>query len=268
MGYSEKYFSGQVTEWLDNGWLQEGGTLIEFGAQEFYSDPIVTRREVSEFLLSRGKTDAQISEVMGISGLFPVANVYRSLGIDYTAIDVDRAHGSTYYDLNTFSTPSEWTGSFDFVNNEGTIEHLINPINGFHVSHELLKVGGVVRHSMPLSGWREHGFMYPTTKFYAQLVGENGYEVLQAYVEAGSEPTAFECPLFKSRASDFALTDVWMQLIYRKTSDKAFVFPSDHLITPDASIIAQRLAQNLTTYSLARLHRDVADEIKPRESKY
>jgi hypothetical protein len=265
MGYSEGYFEGPVANWLENGWLPKDGSIIELGAQEFYSDPVVTRSKVRQFLLAQDKTEAEVSEVMGESGLFPVANVYRSLGIAYTAIDVDRTHDSTYFDLNTFVVPPEWIGRYDFVNNEGTIEHLVNPINGFNVIHELLKVGGVARHSMPLSGWREHGFVYPTTKFYAQLIGANGYEVLQAYVEASERPTPFECPLFKTKSSDFALTDVWLHLVYRKTSDHAFAFPSDHLIAPDAANIAQRLAQNLTAYSRARLHCDALNEPKSQD---
>jgi hypothetical protein len=108
-----------------------------------------------------------------------VASIYDAFGVNYTAIDVDSAHGSKFFDLNTSESPIYWRNTFNFVNNEGTIEHLVNPINGFLVAHETVKVGGVVRHSLPLIGWRDHGFLCPTTKFYAHLVGVNGYEPLQ-----------------------------------------------------------------------------------------
>jgi hypothetical protein len=79
--------------------------------------------------------------------------IYAALGIEYLAIDVDGACGSTFFDLNTFAAPAAWCSAFDFVNNEGTIEHLANPINGFHVAHDIAKVGAVIRHNFPLVGW-------------------------------------------------------------------------------------------------------------------
>lgn len=157
MGYNADYFSTRVASWLNQGWLFPGARLIDFGAQEFYCDPQAAREHTRAFLLARGKTPGEADAVVGRDGTILVAEVYRALGVDYVAIDVDEAHGSTFFDLNTFAPPSEWIGAFDMVNNEGTIEHLINPINGFQVTHELLKPGGVAHHSVPLTGCREHG---------------------------------------------------------------------------------------------------------------
>jgi hypothetical protein len=70
-------------------------------------------------------------------------------GVQYSAIDVDGAHGSSFLDLNTSEPPLYWRNVFDFINNEGTIEHLVNPINGFLVAHEMVKVGGVIRQWTP-----------------------------------------------------------------------------------------------------------------------
>jgi SAM-dependent methyltransferase len=124
---------------------------------------------------------------------FSIANTYRALGVDYTSIDVDGQHGSTFFDLNTFALPPDWMGAFDMANNEGTIEHLINPINGFQVTHELLKPGGVARHSIPLSGHSEHGLLYPTRKFYDLLLRENGYEAIESRTE-GDEARPMAAP--------------------------------------------------------------------------
>src|SRR5207244_4474487 len=114
-----------------------------------------------------------------------VADVYRAIGIEYSAIDVEDADGSRLLDLNCFTPPPEWHSAFDLVNNEGAIEHLTNPINGFQVAHELLKPGGVAVHSIPLSGHRNHGLMHPTVKFYGKLVGLNGYERLRSDISIG-----------------------------------------------------------------------------------
>ena len=142
VGYSAEYFYSHVAHWLDQGWLFAGARLMEFGSQEFHCDPAAARERTRAFLKARGKSPAEIDDAIGRSGKFPVANVYRALGIVYCSIDVDATHGSTFFDLNTYAPPAEWVGAFDMVNNEGTIEHLINPINGFQVTHELLKPGG------------------------------------------------------------------------------------------------------------------------------
>src|SRR5512143_854208 len=136
MGYYARSFQDMVQPWLDVGWLKAGHRLIELGAQEFYADTSETRREVGAFLGKHGLRQTAIDEVLG-KGLPQVRPIYEAIGIDYTSIDVDGAHGSMFFDLNTFATPPAWRGAFDFINNEGTIEHLVNPINGFHVAHEL-----------------------------------------------------------------------------------------------------------------------------------
>jgi len=176
-------------------------------------------------------------------------------------IDVDGAHGSTFFDLNTFATPPDWRGAFDFVNNEGTIEHLANPINGFHVAHDMAKVGGVIRHNFPMVGWTHHGLANLTPKFFAHLVG--AYEVLKA-VATLSEPTPFDDALFTTfYAADRSdglttrtgiplpaiiapplVSNIWGQLVYRKTSDRPFTMPVDHVEGADAEAIRQRLVEN------------------------
>lgn len=254
MGYTAEYFSTHVARWLDEGWLFPGARLIDFGAQEFYCDPQAAREHTRAFLAARGKSAAEIDAAVGRSGAILVAAVYRALGIDYLAIDVDEAHGSLFFDLNTFAPPPEWRGAFDMVNNEGTIEHLINPINGFQVTHELLKPGGVARHSMPLSGWREHGLFHPTGGFYLAILNENRYELLEGLAEP-QPAKPWDDPLFKT-AARCDTVDLWGLIIYRKQIDDAFRPPADHLLTARAGAIASRLAADWSAYTAHRLHGD------------
>jgi hypothetical protein len=250
MGYMDVYFTRFVAAWLDAGWLAPGARLIDFGAQEFDGDPAATRAALRGFLRSRS-ADEEAAQALS------VAAVYRALGVDYVSVDVDGTRGSAFFDLNTGAPPADWRGAFDFVNNEGTIEHLVNPINGFLVAHELLKIGGVARHNMPLSGCPEHGFMYPTDKFYAWLIGENRYVTLlaEAYVTSA---TPFVSPLFKN--GPIAMPDVWMTLVYRKTNAAPFAFPADHLFVDDRRAIAARLAENMTALMRGRLVTHAAPE--------
>jgi hypothetical protein len=258
MGYSAEYFKNQIQLWLDAGWLAPGQSLIEFGAQEFYADVAETHREIGAFLGNHGLSDDAIRAALG-DGVPRIRAIYEALGIRYVAIDVDDALGSTYFDLNSFAPPDHWLGAFDFINNEGTIEHLVNPINGFHVAHELAKVGGVIRHSFPLIGWREHGFFYPTTKFYAHMVGDNSYELLKAKaLLTESEP--FDDAFFKEVIEHMVgpverppVTNIWGELVYRKTSDRPFVIPVDHVGGPDAAKARQRLNENYRSLVRGRI---------------
>jgi SAM-dependent methyltransferase len=228
MGYVVDYFPTHVARWLDAGWLFEGARLIEFGAQEFHCDFDAARKRTNAFLRDRGKA---------VPADFSIANTYRALGVDYTSIDVDGQHGSTFFDLNTFAPPPDWMGAFDMVNNEGTIEHLINPINGFQVTHELLKPGGVARHSIPLSGHPEHGLLYPTPKFYDLLLWENGYEALDRRTEGDD-------------------ANRWLHLIYRKGTAASFRIPLDHLTTARVYVIRGNLVNNWQLFSERRFNGD------------
>jgi len=248
MGYGPTYFSAHVANWLHNGWLPEGGRIIDFGAQDFSGDLESARGDVQAFLAQRGAR---------LSGPLSVAGVYRAVGIDYLSIDVDGQFGSHFFDLNTFGVRSELRGTFDFVNNEGTIEHLVNPINGFEVAHELAKVGGVVRHSMPFQGWSYHGFFYPTAKFLTELIAANRYHVLEARLEPGQGNLALENRLFGR--VNFPSTDVWFHLTYRKKRDAHFRVPADHLNFPEAASVSSLLASNWRGYSARRFTGDTPE---------
>jgi SAM-dependent methyltransferase len=261
MGYSADYFPTHVARWLDQGWLFPGARLIEFGAQEFYCDAQAAREATRAFLLARGKSAAEVDGALGRGGLFPVAKVYRALGIDYVAVDVDSAYGSTFFDLNTFAPPPEWVGTFDMVNNEGTIEHLINPINGFQVTHELLKPGGLARHSTPLTGWRDHGLFHPTSSFYLAMLNENRYELLEARADV-LPARPWDDQLFKL-AERRDIVDMWGLIIYRKQINETFRPPADHLLTARAGAIASRLAADWAAFSAHRFHGDA-----PRRGRF
>jgi SAM-dependent methyltransferase len=254
VGYGAYHFRTHVAHWLDEGWLFAGARLIEFGAQEFYCDPRAAREQTRAFLSARGKSPAEIEAALGSSGTVSVANIYRALGIDYVAIDVDETYGSTFFDLNTFAPPPEWLGAFDMVNNEGTIEHLINPINGFQVTHELLKPGGVAHHSAPLTGWNEHGLFHPTSGFYTAMLNENRYELLDARANF-EPPRPWDDQLFKM-TEPHDLSSVWGSIVYRKQIDEDFRPPADHLVTARAGAIASRLAANWSAYTAHRFHGD------------
>jgi len=154
----------------------------------------------------------------------------------------------------------EWRGAFDFVNNEGTIEHLVNPINGFQVAHELLKVEGIARHSIPLTGHRDHGLIYPTAKFYCCMLGDNQYELLRSEIQVGQSDLDFADRRFRILMNDgkappdtMKLTDAWLFLVYRKTRPAEFRIPFDHLLVDLPGALGERLSGNYSAFSRTRL---------------
>ena len=254
MAYSGTGLRDHFTTWLAQGWIRGGENFMDFGAQEFASGADETRQAIGELLAAHGIDEGTARRALG-SGMPQVSDVFRALGITYYSIDVDGAHGSAFFDLNSFAPPDYWHAAFDFVNNHGTIEHLINPINGFHVAHEMCKVGGIVRHSLPLFGWREHGFFYPTTKFYAHLCGDNRYEVLHRYVDMVGYST-WDDPFFPQVAckdQELRVADLWMELVYRKTHDGPFMLPIDHVTGDHAREARERLASHHRRLAAARL---------------
>jgi hypothetical protein len=251
MGYSALYFGHRVHEWLRDGWLRPGDHLLDFGAQEFYTLDAKTRHEVTAFLQKQHVAQENIDALVQNDDL-SVRAIFKAFAVQYSSVDVDGAHGSAFLDLNSSEPPAYWRNVFDFINNEGTIEHLANPLNGFQLAHEMVRVGGVVRHSFPLIGWREHGFFYGTTKFYAELIGANGYELLQARAMIG-EPSPFDDRLFaelwdetKDRPADAPpmIANLWGNLAYRKTANQPFVIPVDHVGGPAAEAMRARVIEN------------------------
>lgn len=261
MGYVADYFEATVDPWLKSAWLPPGGRLVEFGAQEFDGDQAEARRRTEQFLRSHGVAEAQVQDVCAPSKPLRVAEVYGAIGIDYAAVDVEAAAGSRPFDLNCFAPPAEWRAAFDLVNNEGAIEHLTNPINGFQVAHELLKPGGVAVHSIPLTGHRNHGLMHPTVKFYGRLVALNGYERLRAEITIGQSDWSLADGGFTLRdhrgrpldARNIKLMDAWLHLAYRKTDAAEFRAPFAHWHADELEALGNRLAENFAAYCGHRL---------------
>jgi len=244
MGYRENYFSQRVCYWLASGWLPKGGRLIDFGAQAFAGDPADIKKDLAGIGIDLDRPT--------------VADAYRALGIDYVAIDVEPLDGVLFFDLNTQAPPAEWIGAFDMVNNEGTIEHLASPMNGLHVAHDLMKVGGVVHHSMPMLGHRKHGLFNATPKLWSELMLANHYQPLEAFIDFQEDDASFGYTGFivrdltKKPCTAARASNAWITLVYRKTRDAPFVIPTDHLLFPLGSVVAADLRRNFEQWSAAR----------------
>jgi SAM-dependent methyltransferase len=260
MGYVADYFEARVGSWIAAGWLPRSGRVADLGAQEFHGSQKEAKLNTSQFLRGLGISEARIEEVCLSSGPLSVSEVYRAMGIDYIAMDLTQASDVRFFDLNCFAPPLEWRMAFDLVNNEGTIEHLINPINGFQVAHELLKVGGVAVHSIPLTGHCDHGLMQPTMKFYERLVGVNGYDLLLSEISIGQSQPDFAVRRFALRdqrgsplGRSVDMVDAWLHIAYRKNMPADFRAPFSHWNGDDTGELGERAAENARAFSRRRL---------------
>jgi SAM-dependent methyltransferase len=259
MGYAADYFEARVGSWIAAGWLPRSGKVADFGVQEFHGDETEAKRVTGQFLRRQGVAEQRIDQVCSASGPLSVGSVYHALGIDYVALDIQQGSDVRLFDLNCFAPPPEWPTAFDLINNEGAIEHLINPINGFQVAHELLKIGGVAVHSIPLSGHANHGLMYPTIKFYNRLLGANSYELLLAEISIGpSQPLTNERFVLRDRqghpiARRVDLISAWLRLAYRKTTPAEFRSPFSHWADDQSGSLADRVNADYAAFARYRL---------------
>lgn len=107
----------------------------------------------------------------------------------YASIDIASSYKTIIVDLNRMHIPSNMNGAFDTVVNFGTSEHILNQMNTFKAVHDATKVGGLIMHSLPHVGYVDHGYFCYTSRFFFDLSGYNGYEVVDMWFDgpAGGE---------------------------------------------------------------------------------
>jgi SAM-dependent methyltransferase len=100
------------------------------------------------------------------------------IGVDYTAFDIFDGFKTVIFDLNEEDLGPQWRGAFDLVMNCGTTEHVLNQMNSFRVIHDATKVGGLMYHSLPMTGFLDHGYFNYNPRLFLELAQANGYKVV------------------------------------------------------------------------------------------
>ena len=115
--------------------------------------------------------------------LGPSKKYFSDLGVVHTSFDINGKDGATKINLSR-PLPKKWFGKFDMVTNYGTTEHIENQWQVFCNIHNMLKVGGVSVHSIPLSGyWKEHCPYHYKGRFPEQLTKHNDYQIIHKEVQ-------------------------------------------------------------------------------------
>lgn len=125
--------------------------------------------------------------------------LFKMLGFDYVdSIDVDKYENAVHVlDLN-MPIDKGMHGNYDMVYDGGTMEHCFNIKEVFSNTMKLLKVGGIIIHHVPISGWLTHGYYQFSPMLFLDLYKANGFEDLDAKIHIFSSPTKGHYFDFKS----------------------------------------------------------------------
>lgn len=105
----------------------------------------------------------------------PARQWYESKGLQYVSIDTNGKDGALRYDLE-LPLPLDILGQFDIVTNFGTLEHISDQRQALQNIHNLLRIGGLVIHVLPMSpDYDGHGLYTYTPKFLQELKAIGAY---------------------------------------------------------------------------------------------
>jgi hypothetical protein len=114
----------------------------------------------------------------GINGAW-LGDILSRAGFEYVAYDIVESYRTTIFDLNTGVVPASERGSFNLVLNCGTSQNVLNQYNVFNVMHDAVRVGGVMYHSIPMTGYLGHGYFTYTPILLCDLARANQYEIVK-----------------------------------------------------------------------------------------
>lgn len=115
-------------------------------------------------------------------GTYTSKDFFELLGFEnYQDMDFDASEGcSIIHDLNQ-PLPDEYENCFDFVMENGTIEHVFDIKTAIGNIAKTVKVGGVVCHVSPLDAFN-HGFYNFSVNFFHDFYRANGYGEMEFYL--------------------------------------------------------------------------------------
>ena len=172
-----------------------------------------------------------------------VGELFEKAGMEYVSIDIAAGYKTTILDLNHADLPPGLRGRFDLVLNFGTTEHVLNQYNCFKLIHDATKVGGHIYHSLPASGYVDHGYITYTGRCFFDVARYNGYELVACWFDGPGgrnciydsfQRCSREFPVLEMALEEAAATeqgralrevnipDIGVNVVCRKGKDKPF----------------------------------------------
>ena len=183
----------------------------------------------------------EISAAANISGLdqeAPARDLYESLGFEwYVIIDLDGADGALEFALNESLTQKYgFSEQFEVVTNFGTAEHVVDQRALFTNVHNLTATNGLMLHSLPSLGWRNHGCYRYDDVLVKDIAAANSYEIIyytsaNRYAPrilnglAARDPSIIHWLALVLKQFRLARINTSIFCAFRKTSDEDFQVP-------------------------------------------
>jgi SAM-dependent methyltransferase len=156
-----------------------GGSILELGRQDIEAS--VTRDEILRVLqiIYRDESQARGALKERFSGepRWPASELFKGTSYRYRCLDLYPGEFTIVADLNSFSVPLEDYSTFDLITNFGTTEHVTDQVNAFRVMHNYAKAGASFVHSVPFTGYLNHGLYNYHPLFFVFLAAANEYEI-------------------------------------------------------------------------------------------
>lgn len=220
-------FLWDLIELKRSGALNGAKKIVEIGEQQI-ADNLMIAPELPEAYRLFDCRVPPVLEPVGANNFTHSAPdslpFWMALGLERTAIDIEGQ--ALKLDLNRDQVPSSIRGTFDFVVNAGTTEHIANQANAFEIVHDLTRVGGVMYHEVPAGGMIDHGLIAYQPRFFHLLSQFNDYELLFLRFTAWSSspiPDYLQDP----EHGEKSVMDCSLRVALRRRSKKPFVCPLD-----------------------------------------
>jgi len=161
---------------------RDGARIASMG----YPDIIASEKLISQLttgclkpLAYRVDSDA-ICQRHGIEPARRIPDAESFFGVFGAKLDVfdivQERGGEILCDLNYPIAPDH-AKQYDFVLDVGTLEHCFNIAQAAFNMAGLVKVGGMIFHENPSTGWNNHGFYALQPTWYADFYGQPGWEL-------------------------------------------------------------------------------------------
>jgi SAM-dependent methyltransferase len=126
--------------------------------------------------------DKDMAAQMRGQSAYTSAEFFKLLGFsEYEDIDFDDSEGATIiHDMN-LPLPAQYHQGFDFVFENGTLEHIFDIRQAIANIAATVKVGGYVSHGAPMDAFN-HGFYNFSVNFFNDFYRANGFDDLQFYL--------------------------------------------------------------------------------------
>lgn len=197
--------------------LPQGGMVLEIGEANYYGD--FSAQEV--FTAAGESCDPEDSYALA-------RLIYKAFLSPSKVIAIDAGGPTAHkYDLNEPAPISNLR--CDVVYNHGTAEHVFNIAQVFRTIHESTKVGGLMIHEGPFTGWVDHGFYCLQPTLFWDLAKANGYAIEFAAVEHLASRTWREVgsrdDLLEAKRRGELADNLMLFVVLRKTRDAPFAIP-------------------------------------------